>query len=166
MERKKKEMQSQPGAMLVPSGPARGGGSGERESVSGGLKDSTCDKTRKRGRKKEKNAKAVPKQKQATGEADSEPRKHNLGAVMAVYGDDAEPLRESIDLMEDMVRDFVDELIQDMTDVAGGTGKLQVLHLLCALRKDHAKYNFAKERYKSYKAVYEAKKSASSILKL
>ena len=34
-----------------------------------------------------------------------------VGAVMAIYGDDAEPLRESIDLMEDMVRDFVDELV-------------------------------------------------------
>mmetsp|Transcript_27202 Transcript_27202/g.48095 ORF Transcript_27202/g.48095 Transcript_27202/m.48095 type:complete len:480 (-) Transcript_27202:279-1718(-) len=41
MERKKKEIQSQPGAMLVLSGPARGAGSGEKESVSEWLKDTT-----------------------------------------------------------------------------------------------------------------------------
>jgi len=56
------------------------------------------------------------------------------------FGDVNNPLPESVELMEDLVFEYIIEMTQKASEVASKRGKLQTEDLLFLVRKDKKKY--------------------------
>ena len=65
--------------------------------------------------------------------------------MMFGYGDDAEPFEESVELMEDLLIDYVTDLAHLCMRTSVNPGRLQMEDVLFLLRKDEKKFARCKE---------------------
>lgn len=85
----------------------------------------------------------------------------SIQKLMFSFGDDKEPLKESVELMEDIVKEYVADLTQKMVDAAGSSKKIDAGHLLYVLRRDREKYFVAKDARKTFESIKRSRKAAS-----
>lgn len=62
-----------------------------------------------------------------------------LKYMMHGFGDDANPFEETVELVEDLVVDFITETTQKAMDVGKG-GKVHVNDIMFLIRRDSRKY--------------------------
>ncbi|KAB7496104.1 Transcription initiation factor TFIID subunit 13, partial [Armadillidium nasatum] len=86
-----------------------------------------------------------------------------LRCMMYGFGDDQNPYTESVDLLEDLVLEFITQMTQKAMEV-GRSGRVQVEDILYLVRKDKRKYarvhdllNMNEELKKARKAFDEVK---------
>ncbi|XP_045111541.1 transcription initiation factor TFIID subunit 13-like isoform X1 [Portunus trituberculatus] len=86
-----------------------------------------------------------------------------LRCMMYGFGDDQNPYTESVDLLEDMVIEFITQMTQRAMEV-GRSGRVQVEDVMYLVRKDKRKYarvhdllNMNEELKKARKAFDEVK---------
>lgn len=86
-----------------------------------------------------------------------------LRCMMYGFGDDQNPYTESVDLLEDLVLEFITQMTQRAMEV-GRSGRVQVEDVLYLVRKDKKKYarvhdllNMNEELKKARKAFDEVK---------
>lgn len=86
-----------------------------------------------------------------------------LRCMMYGFGDDQNPYTESVDLLEDLVLEFITQMTQRAMEV-GRSGRVQVEDVLYLVRKDKRKYarvhdllNMNEELKKARKAFDEVK---------
>eukprot|EP00027_Filamoeba_sp_ATCC50430_P011599 CAMPEP_0168545332 /NCGR_PEP_ID=MMETSP0413-20121227/2905_1 /TAXON_ID=136452 /ORGANISM="Filamoeba nolandi, Strain NC-AS-23-1" /LENGTH=175 /DNA_ID=CAMNT_0008575429 /DNA_START=29 /DNA_END=553 /DNA_ORIENTATION=+ len=68
-----------------------------------------------------------------------------LKHMMYGFGDTKNPLPESVDLLEDIVVEYITEMTQKSMQMGSKRGKLQTEDLIFLIRKDRKKYARAKE---------------------
>lgn len=80
-----------------------------------------------------------------------------LRYMMHGFGDDSNPYTETVDLMEDLVVDFITEMTQKAMDV-GKSGKVHVNDIIFVIRKDQKKYARVKELLTMNEELKKARK--------
>ncbi|KAI4301482.1 hypothetical protein L6164_034758 [Bauhinia variegata] len=81
-----------------------------------------------------------------------------LQHMMYGFGDDPNPLPESVALMEDIVVEYVTELVHKAQDIGSQRGKLSVEDFLYLIRKDLPKHNRCKELLSMNEELKQARK--------
>ncbi|KAK7283176.1 hypothetical protein RIF29_12536 [Crotalaria pallida] len=74
------------------------------------------------------------------------------------FGDDINPLPESVALMEDIVVEYVTELVHKAQDIGSQRGKLSVEDFLYLIRKDNKKLNRCTELLNMNEELKQARK--------
>ncbi|KAL7644387.1 UNVERIFIED_CONTAM: hypothetical protein RMT77_005217 [Armadillidium vulgare] len=94
-----------------------------------------------------------------------------LRCMMYGFGDDQNPYTESVDLLEDLVLEFITQMTQKAMEV-GRSGRVQVEDILYLVRKDKRKYarvhdllNMNEELKKARKAFDEVKYAVDGTTK-
>eukprot|EP00270_Netrium_digitus_P008423 TRINITY_DN2520_c0_g1_i1.p1 TRINITY_DN2520_c0_g1~~TRINITY_DN2520_c0_g1_i1.p1 ORF type:complete len:126 (+),score=40.79 TRINITY_DN2520_c0_g1_i1:50-427(+) len=82
-----------------------------------------------------------------------------LRLMMYGFGDDPDPLPESVELMEDIMLDYVTDLIHKAQDVAARRGKLTTEDILFLIRKDPRKFARVKELLAMNEELKKARKA-------
>ncbi|GAB2297119.1 Transcription initiation factor TFIID subunit 13 [Dionaea muscipula] len=83
----------------------------------------------------------------------------DLQHMMYGYGDDANPLPESVSLMEDIVVEYVTDMVHKAEDVASKRGKLLIEDFLYLIRKDMPKLNRCTELLAMNEELKQARKA-------
>eukprot|EP00002_Diphylleia_rotans_P016409 TRINITY_DN3192_c0_g1_i2.p1 TRINITY_DN3192_c0_g1~~TRINITY_DN3192_c0_g1_i2.p1 ORF type:complete len:385 (+),score=96.35 TRINITY_DN3192_c0_g1_i2:156-1310(+) len=83
----------------------------------------------------------------------------DLKAIMYGFGDDRSPLEESVDLMNDLVIDYITDITRQAVSVSTVPGKLKLEDFFYVLRKDPKKYNRAKELMSMKQIIRKAKQA-------
>ncbi|KAL3825975.1 hypothetical protein ACJIZ3_022004 [Penstemon smallii] len=83
----------------------------------------------------------------------------DLHHMMYGFGDDANPLPETVALVEDIVVDYVTELVHKAQDVATKRGKLLTEDFLFLIRKDLPKLNRCTELLSMNEELKQARKA-------
>ncbi|KAL2934835.1 Transcription initiation factor TFIID subunit 13 [Bienertia sinuspersici] len=83
----------------------------------------------------------------------------DLQHMMYGYGDDQNPLPESVALVEDIVVEYVTDLVHKAQDVASKRGKLLTEDFLFLIRKDLPKLNRATELLAMNEELKQARKA-------
>lgn len=83
----------------------------------------------------------------------------DLQHMMYGYGDDSNPLPETVALMEDIVIDYVTDMVHKAQDVASKRGKLLTEDFLFLLRKDMPKLNRCTELLAMNEELKRARKA-------
>jgi len=83
----------------------------------------------------------------------------DLKVMMYGFGDVYNPLPESIDLMEDLVHEYIHEMTIKAMAVASKRGKLATEDLIFLVRKDKKKYARVKELLSMYEELKRARKA-------
>ncbi|KAK2403511.1 transcription initiation factor TFIID subunit [Trifolium repens] len=78
--------------------------------------------------------------------------------MMYGFGDDPNPLPESVVLMDDIVVEYITELIHKAQDIGSQSGKLSVEDFLYLIRKDAPKLNRCTELLSMNKEIKQAQK--------
>uniref|UniRef100_A0A7S2X7H8 Uncharacterized protein n=1 Tax=Lotharella oceanica TaxID=641309 RepID=A0A7S2X7H8_9EUKA len=92
----------------------------------------------------------------------TEARDHNLRAVMAMYDGGRQPLQESVDLVESMLRERIRELVQRVLEECGGRRmRVQEHHILYVVRKSKH-LAVLQKRANSYRRTINALKESRS----
>ncbi|KAK7344392.1 hypothetical protein VNO77_13935 [Canavalia gladiata] len=81
-----------------------------------------------------------------------------LQHMMYGFGDDPNPLPESVALMEDIVVEYVTELVHKAQDIGSQRGKLSVEDFLYLIRKDLPKLNRCSELLSMNEELKQARK--------
>ncbi|QCE08673.1 transcription initiation factor TFIID subunit 13-like [Vigna unguiculata] len=81
-----------------------------------------------------------------------------LQHMMYGFGDDPNPLPESVTLMEDIVVEYVTELVHKAQDIGSQRGKLSVEDFLYLIRKDLPKLNRCTELLSMNEELKQARK--------
>ncbi|XP_057423170.1 transcription initiation factor TFIID subunit 13 [Lotus japonicus] len=81
-----------------------------------------------------------------------------LQHMMYGFGDDPNPLPESVALMEDIVIEYVTELVHKAQDIGSQRGKLSVEDFLYLIRKDFPKLNRCTELLSMNEELKQARK--------
>ncbi|KAK4262762.1 hypothetical protein QN277_028276 [Acacia crassicarpa] len=81
-----------------------------------------------------------------------------LQHMMYGFGDDQNPLPESLALMEDIVVEYVTELVHKAQDIGSQRGKLSVEDFLYLIRKDWVKLNRCTELLSMNEELKQARK--------
>ncbi|XP_027367001.1 transcription initiation factor TFIID subunit 13 [Abrus precatorius] len=81
-----------------------------------------------------------------------------LQHMMYGFGDDPNPLPESVALMEDIVVEYVTELVHKAQDIGSQRGKLSVEDFLYLIRKDMPKLNRCTELLSMNEELKQARK--------
>ncbi|KAI4348016.1 hypothetical protein L6164_008779 [Bauhinia variegata] len=81
-----------------------------------------------------------------------------LQHMMYGFGDDINPLPESVALMEDIVIEYVTELVHKAQDIGSQRGKLSVEDFLYLIRKDKPKLNRCSELLSMNEELKQARK--------
>ncbi|KAK1583400.1 hypothetical protein Q3G72_023419 [Acer saccharum] len=79
--------------------------------------------------------------------------------MMYCFGDDANPLPETVALVEDIVVEYVTDLAHKAQDMGSKRGKLTVEDFLYQIRKDFPKLNRCRELLSMQEEVKQAKKA-------
>jgi transcription initiation factor TFIID subunit 13 len=96
-----------------------------------------------------------------------------LRSMMFGFGDDRHPQTETVELLEDMVIDYVRQLLQKAQEVSehrelgskkAGKAKVRDRDLLFVLRKDRRRYERAVELLEVWKEVKAARSSGDATL--
>ncbi|GLJ11935.1 hypothetical protein SUGI_0180510 [Cryptomeria japonica] len=83
----------------------------------------------------------------------------DLQHMMYGYGDDSNPLPESVALMEDIVIDYITDMVHKAQDLASKRGKLLTEDFLFLLRKDLPKLNRCTELLAMNEELKRARKA-------
>lgn len=81
-----------------------------------------------------------------------------LRFMMHGFGDDPNPYSETVDLVEDLVMDFVTEMTFKAMEV-GKSGKVHVNDIIFLIRKDPKKYRRVKELLMMNEELKKARKA-------
>jgi len=81
-----------------------------------------------------------------------------LRCMMYGFGDDQNPYSESIDLLEDLVIEFITEMTKKAMDV-GRPGRITVEDIIYLIRKDSKKFSRVKELLLMSEALRKARKA-------
>jgi len=79
--------------------------------------------------------------------------------MMYGFGDVVNPLPESVDLMEDLVVEYITEMTQKAMQIAAKRGKLKTEDLLFLVRKDGKKYTRVVELLRMNEELKNARKA-------
>ena len=73
------------------------------------------------------------------------------------FGDDANPYMETVDLVEDLVLEFITEMTQRALEV-GKSGKIHINDIVFLIRKDRKKYARVKDLLRMNEELKKARK--------
>ncbi|KAG6575785.1 Transcription initiation factor TFIID subunit 13 [Cucurbita argyrosperma subsp. argyrosperma] len=82
-----------------------------------------------------------------------------LQHMMYGFGDDANPLPESVALMEDIVVEYITELVYKAQEIGSKRGKLSVEDFLYLMRKDPRKLNRSTELLSMNEELKQARRA-------
>ncbi|KAH7516988.1 transcription initiation factor TFIID subunit 13 [Ziziphus jujuba] len=82
-----------------------------------------------------------------------------LQHMMYGFGDDPNPLPESVALMEDIVVEYITDLVYKAQDIGSKRGKLSVEDFLYQIRKDLPKLNRCNELLSMNEELKQARKA-------
>ncbi|KAL1558331.1 Transcription initiation factor TFIID subunit 13 [Salvia divinorum] len=83
----------------------------------------------------------------------------DLQHMMYGFGDDANPLPETVALVEDIVVEYVTEMVHKAQDIASKRGKLLTEDFLFLIRKDLPKLNRCTELLSMNEELKQARKA-------
>ncbi|XVE67829.1 hypothetical protein DITRI_Ditri09bG0020000 [Diplodiscus trichospermus] len=83
----------------------------------------------------------------------------DLQHMMYGFGDDTNPLPETVALVEDIVVEYVTDLTHKAQDIGSKRGKLSVEDFLYLIRKDFPKLNRCKELLSMQEELKQARKA-------
>ncbi|XP_057782186.1 transcription initiation factor TFIID subunit 13 [Salvia miltiorrhiza] len=83
----------------------------------------------------------------------------DLQHMMYGFGDDANPLPETVALVEDIVVEYVTEMVHKAQDIASKRGKLIIDDFLFQIRKDIPKFNRCDELLSMNEELKQARKA-------
>ncbi|WJX19862.1 Transcription initiation factor TFIID subunit 13 [Trifolium repens] len=89
-----------------------------------------------------------------------------LQHMMYGFGDDPNPLPESVVLMDDIVVEYITELIHKAQDIGSQSGKLSVEDFLYLIRKDAPKLNRCTELLSMNKEINKHKNFLNLMKKI
>uniref|UniRef100_A0A1Q3FAM3 Transcription initiation factor TFIID subunit 13 n=1 Tax=Culex tarsalis TaxID=7177 RepID=A0A1Q3FAM3_CULTA len=81
-----------------------------------------------------------------------------LRCMMYGFGDDQNPYTESVDLLEDLVIEFITEMTHRAMEI-GRTGRVQVEDIIFLVRKDARKYSRVKDLLTMNEELKRARKA-------
>lgn len=82
-----------------------------------------------------------------------------LRLMMYGFGDDPDPIPETVSLVEDILVDYVTEMVHKAQDVASRRGKLTTEDLMFLVRKDARKFARVKELLAMNEELKRARKA-------
>ncbi|KAL8620222.1 Transcription initiation factor TFIID subunit 13 [Nucella lapillus] len=85
-----------------------------------------------------------------------------LRCMMYGFGDDQNPYTESVDLLEDLVIEYITEMTKKAMDV-GRPGRIAVEDIIFLIRKDSKKYSRVKELLIMNEELRKARKAFDEI---
>ncbi|GFN89853.1 transcription initiation factor tfiid subunit 13 [Plakobranchus ocellatus] len=85
-----------------------------------------------------------------------------LRCMMYGFGDDQNPYTESVDLVEDLVIDYISEMTKKAMEI-GKSGRIIVEDLIFLIRKDPKKYSRVKELLLMNEELRKARKAFDEI---
>jgi len=85
-----------------------------------------------------------------------------LRCMMYGFGDEQNPYSESVDLLEDLVIEYITEMTKRAMDV-GKAGKIAVEDMIFLIRKDPKKYSRVKELLLMSEELRKARKAFDEI---
>uniref|UniRef100_A0A1B0AH71 Transcription initiation factor TFIID subunit 13 n=1 Tax=Glossina pallidipes TaxID=7398 RepID=A0A1B0AH71_GLOPL len=85
-----------------------------------------------------------------------------LRCMMYGFGDDKNPYTESVDLLEDLVIEFITEMTHKAMEI-GRTGRVQVEDIIFLVRKDARKYARVKDLLTMNEELKKARKAFDEI---
>ncbi|XP_029635563.1 transcription initiation factor TFIID subunit 13 isoform X1 [Octopus sinensis] len=88
--------------------------------------------------------------------------KESVRCMMYGFGDDQNPYTESVDLLEDLVVEYITEMTKKAMEV-GRPGRIQVEDIIFLIRKDAKKYSRVKELLTMNEELRKARKAFDEI---
>jgi transcription initiation factor TFIID subunit 13 len=85
-----------------------------------------------------------------------------LRCMMYGFGDDQNPYTESVDLLEDLVVEYISEMTKKAMDI-GKSGRIIVEDIIFLIRKDPKKYSRVKELLLMSEELRKARKAFDEI---
>ncbi|OWF45526.1 transcription initiation factor TFIID subunit 13-like [Mizuhopecten yessoensis] len=85
-----------------------------------------------------------------------------LRCMMYGFGDDRNPYTESVDILEDLVIDYISEMTKKAMEV-GRPGRISVEDIIFLIRKDPKKYSRVKELLMMSEELRKARKAFDEI---
>ncbi|KAI8772671.1 transcription initiation factor TFIID subunit 13 [Biomphalaria glabrata] len=85
-----------------------------------------------------------------------------LRCMMYGFGDDQNPYTESVDLLEDLVVDYITEMTKKAMEI-GKSGRIIVEDIIFLIRKDPKKYSRVKELLLMSEELRKARKAFDEI---
>lgn len=85
-----------------------------------------------------------------------------LRCMMYGFGDDRNPYTESVELLEDLVIEYITEMTKKAMDV-GRPGRISVEDIIFLIRKDPKKYSRVKELLMMNEELRKARKAFDEI---
>ncbi|XP_023727437.1 transcription initiation factor TFIID subunit 13 [Cryptotermes secundus] len=85
-----------------------------------------------------------------------------LRCMMYGFGDDQNPYTESVDLLEDLVIEFITEMTHKAMEI-GRTGRVQVEDIVFLVRKDARKYARVKDLLTMNEELKKARKAFDEV---
>ncbi|XP_060072025.1 transcription initiation factor TFIID subunit 13-like [Ylistrum balloti] len=85
-----------------------------------------------------------------------------LRCMMYGFGDDRNPYTESVDILEDLVIDYITEMTKKAMEV-GRPGRISVEDIIFLIRKDPKKYSRVKELLMMSEELRKARKAFDEI---
>ncbi|XP_071114290.1 transcription initiation factor TFIID subunit 13-like [Haliotis cracherodii] len=85
-----------------------------------------------------------------------------LRCMMYGFGDDQNPYTESVDLLEDLVIEYITEMTKKAMET-GRPGRIQVEDIIFLIRKDPKKYSRVKELLLMSEELRKARKAFDEI---
>ncbi|PSN29271.1 Transcription initiation factor TFIID subunit 13 [Blattella germanica] len=85
-----------------------------------------------------------------------------LRCMMFGFGDDQNPYTESVDLLEDLVIEFITEMTHKAMEI-GRTGRVQVEDIVFLVRKDARKYARVKDLLTMNEELKKARKAFDEV---
>ncbi|OAD61853.1 Transcription initiation factor TFIID subunit 13 [Eufriesea mexicana] len=82
--------------------------------------------------------------------------------MMYGFGDDQNPYTESVDLLEDLVIEFITEMTHRAMEI-GRTGRVQVEDIVFLVRKDPRKYARVKDLLTMNEELKKARKAFDEV---
>ncbi|KAI3642736.1 hypothetical protein MP228_008347 [Amoeboaphelidium protococcarum] len=79
--------------------------------------------------------------------------------MMYAFGDAQQPLDESVQLMDQLVMDYITELVSDSLKTSGNKTRIRVDDVLFALRRDQKKLDRANELLLKFDELNKARKA-------
>ncbi|KAL2649316.1 hypothetical protein R1flu_017444 [Riccia fluitans] len=83
----------------------------------------------------------------------------DLRLMMYGFGDDPDPLPETVQLVEDILLDYITEMIHKAQEVASKRGKLTTEDIMFLVRKDSRKFARVKELLAMNEELKKARKA-------
>jgi len=85
-----------------------------------------------------------------------------LRCMMFGFGDDQNPYSESVDMLEDLVVEFISEMTKKSMEV-GRPGRISVEDVIYLIRKDSKKFSRVKELLLMSEALRKARKAFDEV---